>query len=84
MFRHFTNQLPIGFRRLFTKQAECHKYSTRNANDYTLIRNKKVFSDQTVRTSGPLLWNSLDQNLKMSKTVKHFRNQFKNHLISQY
>ena len=28
--------------------------------------------------------NSLNQNLKMSKTVKHFQNQFKNQLISQY
>ena len=55
MFRHFTNQLPNGFRDSFSKQAECHKYLTRNANDYTLTRNKKVFSDQTVRTSGPIL-----------------------------
>ena len=52
--------------------------------DYTLTRNKKVFSEQTLRTSGPLLWNSLDQTLKMPKTVNQFRNQFKNHLISQY
>ena len=84
MFRHFTNQLPNGFRDSFSKQAECHKYLTRNANDYTLTRYKKVFSDQTVRTSGPILWNSLHQNFKMSKTVKHFRNQLKNYLISQY
>ena len=84
MFRYFTNQLPNGFRDSFSKQAECHKYLTRNANDYTLTRNKKVFSDQTVKTSGPILWNSLHQNLKMSKTVKHFRNQLKNYLISQY
>ena len=65
MFRHFTNQLPNGFRDSFSKQAECHKYLTRNANDYTLTRNKKVFSNQTVRNSGPILWNSLHQNLKM-------------------
>ena len=83
-FRHFTNKLPNGFRNSFSKQAECHKYLTRNANDYTLTRNKKVFSDQIVRTSGPILWNSLHHNFKMSKTVKYFRNQLKNYLISQY
>ena len=60
------------------------QYPIRNANDYTLTRNKKVFPDQTVRTSGPLLWYSLNQNIKMSKTVKYFRNQFKNQVISQY
>ena len=88
MFRNFTNQLPNGFHDSVSKQDECHKYLTRNANDYNLTRNKKVFSDQTVRTSGPILWNLLHQtgapNLKMSKTVKHFRNQLKNYLISQY
>ena len=78
---HFQSKLNVI---TFSKQAECHKYLTRNANDYTLTRYKKVFSDQTVRTSGPILWNSLHQNLKMSKTVKHFRNQLKNYLISQY
>ena len=84
MFRHFTYQLLNGFRESLSKQAECHKYLTRNANDYTQSRNKKVFSDQTVRTSGPILWNSLLRNLKMSKTVEHFRNQFKKYFISQY
>ena len=67
MFKHFTNQLPNGFRDSFAKQTECHKYLTRNTNDYALTRNKNVFSDQTVRTSGPILWNSLHQNFKMSK-----------------
>ena len=67
MFRDLPNQLSNGFRDSFSKQAECHKHLTRNANDYTLTRNKIVFSVQTVKTSGPLLWNSLDQNLKMSK-----------------
>ena len=33
MFRHFTNQLPNGFQDSFSKQAECHKFLTRNAND---------------------------------------------------
>ena len=82
MYRHFTNQLPNGFRDSFSKQAECHKYPTRNANDYTLTRNKKAFSDQTVRKSG--LMEFIKPNLKMSKTVKHFLNQIKNQLISQY
>ena len=82
MFRHFTNQLPNGFRDSFSKQAECHKYLTRNANDYTLTRNKKVFSDQTVRTSG--LMEFIAPKLKNVKTVKHFRNQLKIYLISQY
>ena len=70
MSKHFTNQFLNEFRDSFLKQAEWHKYPTRNAKDYTLTRNKEVFSDQTVRRPVP--------------SGKHFRNQFKTHLISQH
>jgi len=84
MFRHSRNQLPSTFKNFFIKQIESHDYNTRNSDDYILTRNKKVFSDQTVRTSGPLMWKSLDQNLKMSASIKQFRSQFKRYLLSQY
>ena len=71
------NQLPNGFRDSFSKEAECHKYLTRNANDYTLTRNKKVFSDQNVRTSGPIFWNSLHQNYKNVKNCEAFSKPIK-------
>ena len=83
MFRHFT-QLPNGFRDSFSKQLNVINILPEMPMTIPITRNKKVFSDQTVRTSGPVFWNSLHQNLKMSKTVKHFRNQLKNYLISQY
>jgi hypothetical protein len=84
MFKHFKNQLPETFDNFFTNQASTHDYDTRNTQNYTVTRNKKVFSDQSIRTTGPILWNSLSQNFKMSKSVKHFKKQFKNQLVSHY
>ena len=55
-----------------------------NKSDYNSTRNKKAFTDRTVRTTGPILWNSLDETIKKSKTMKHFRSLYKSSLISTY
>ena len=34
-----------------------------------------------IRTSDPILCNSLTKTLKESKTIRHFRNQFKQKLM---
>ena len=46
--------------------------------------NKKAFTDRTVRTMGPILWNPLDETIKKSRTAKHFRSLYKSSLISTY
>ena len=53
-------------------------------NNLNLTRNKRVFSDNAVRTTGPILWNNIDNGLKNSKTIKYFRKEFKGKLISTY
>ena len=84
MFKSSINDLPAGFNNFFTKRSEIHKYSTRHVNDLNLAKNKKSFSDNGVRTKGPILWNSLSKRIKSSKSVKHFRNQLKRNLIQKY
>ena len=84
MFKSSINDLPTGFDNFFMKRSEIHKYSTRNVNDLNLTKNNKSFSDHGVRTKGPILWNSLPKKIKSSKSVKHFRNQLKRHLIQKY
>ena len=61
-----------------------HDYPTRHVNDLNLTNNKKFFSDHSIRTNGPILWNSLSKTLKESKTIRYFRNQFKLKLIQTY
>ena len=84
MYRYSMNELPSSFKYYFKKRSDIHNYSTRHCNNYNLTKNKKTFSDHSVRTSGPYLWNTLENQLKQSKSVKHFRNQFKQKLISTY
>ena len=48
----------------FTKRSDIQGYKTRHVNDLNLTKNKqtkKHFSDHSVRTTGPILWNSIDK-----------------------
>ena len=84
MYRHHSNQLPPIFSTYFTKHVQTHNYPTRNAQDYSINKTKKMFSDCAIRNCGPTFWNSLDKTLKHCKTTKHFRNQLKSILLSEY
>ena len=68
--------LPSSFTNYFTKRSDIHNYLTRHGNNLNLTKNKKTFSDHSVRTSGPRLWNALENSLKTLKSVKHFRKHF--------
>ena len=84
MYKYSINDLPNAFNDYFTKRSDIHGYKTRHVNDLNLTKNKKHFSDHSVRTTGPILWNSIDKKIINSKTVKQFRNQYKKTLISNY
>ena len=43
-----------------------------------------MINEIIVHTSGPRLWNALENSLKTLKSVKHFRKHFKKKLISNY
>ncbi len=84
MYKHQAELLPKIFNNYFRKHNQNHKYATRNAQDYSMHNAKKMFSDRSIRTSGPGLWNSIDKNIKQAKTVKEFRKMFKTKLLETY
>ena len=84
MYRFSITDLPVAFKEYFKKRSEIHDYPTRHVNDLNLTNNKKLFSDHSIRTNGPILWNSLSKTLKESQTIRYFRNQFKQKLIQAY
>ena len=84
MYRYSVNELPLIFNDYFSKRSDIHSYQTRHTHCLNLTRNKRTFSDNAIRTTGPLLWNSIDKKMKESKSVKHFRTQFKQSLVSKY
>ena len=84
MYQYVNGSLPFSFNAFFTKLSVIHNYDPRNKSIYNPTRNKKVFADKAIRTMGPMLWNSLDKNIKKSYSTKHFRKLYKSSLISNY
>ena len=84
MYKFSTNDLPSAFKEYFHKRSSIHNYQTRHVNGLNLTNNKKSFSDHSIRTCGPIFWNSLPTASKDSKSVNHFRNQFKHKDIQTY
>ena len=84
MYKFYVNVLPKPFDDFFTKRSDIHNYHTRNNSDYNQTRNRKVFTDQAVRTTGPILWNALNDHIKNVNSIKQFRKKLKHSLISTY
>ena len=61
--RYLINYLPSSSK---IEMIHTCNYSTRQVNDLDLTCNKTLFSDQGIRTSGPILWNSLPTFFKES------------------
>ena len=49
MYRNSVNELPSSFNNYFTKRSEVHNYLTRHGIILSLTKNKKTFSDRSVR-----------------------------------
>ena len=82
MYLYFKNLLPNSFNSFFTKRSDIHDYYTRNRGNYNQTKNKKVFTDKTIRTTGPILWNSLNDEIKSPNSTKQFRKLYKTSLIN--
>ena len=73
IYKFSTNELPLAFKEYFQNRSSIHGCHTRHVNDLNLTNNKKSFSDHSIRTCGPILWNSLPTAIKDSKSVNHFQ-----------
>ena len=65
--------LPKPFDDFFTERSDINNYHTKNNGDYNQTKNRKLFTDQAVRTTGPILWNVLNDHIKNVISIKQFR-----------
>ena len=84
MYRFENNTLPISFQDFFMKNNATHNYNTRSASQLKLIRPNLNINKYSIKYSGSKLWNSLDSELKNSKTINSFKSNYKKTLISKY
>ena len=84
MYRYEEKTLPKSFAGFFAKNYEIHNYNTRSASNFRPIKPKLDINKYSIKYCGPKLWNSLNPDLKKSKSIKQFKCQYKNNLVSNY
>ena len=86
MFKFHNNFLPHVFNNFFIPVSSVHNYNTRLAKkqSYYLPKARTNYGIFNIRFKGPKIWNSIDEQIKLSSSLKEFKSKFKKDMISKY
>ena len=80
---NYPRTLPPIFQTYFVHNDEIHNYNTRTASKLHITQVRTTTRKMTLRQSGTLLWNSLDDTITLSKTLKSFQKKLKYSLFDE-
>ena len=72
MYEHDKHSLPESLTNLFTAVDSIHNYSTRQSGHLRKFNARTNIAVQSILNKGPLIWNQLDDNIKMKQTLQSF------------
>ena len=84
MFNYTKNNLPRNFDNYFVQNRAIHSYSTRISNMYRPHSFNFDPARNTIKRQSPLLWNSIDVELRNAPSHYVFKGKYKLHLLSSY
>ena len=84
MYQYNSNTLPDIFNGFFHTNAYYHSHFTRQYADLHQFLPKTTISQNSLRCNRIKLWNNLDSDIKLSKTVNKFKKLLKNDMLVQY
>ena len=61
-----------------------HHYATRSHHDLVPFHARLTITKNSLRVSGPNIWNSIPQEIRNIRSQEIFKNQYKKHLLSFY
>ena len=73
MHKRGYNQAPSYLRQMFTKRKQTHDRETRNQNELDIPKYRTATGQRTLRYRGTNIWNALDEELKSTANLKHFK-----------
>ena len=82
MFSYMNNMVPKPFRDFFTLNSNINHYVTRNSNKFYIPNYRYNFSRAMIKYKGPVLWNSIPDNVKCSPSMHLFKQRYKFYLIN--
>ena len=67
-----------------TKNKTIHKYPTRQSDEFHLPLTRTVFTQSVFTSTGPKLWNSLNDGIKDAPSLNIFKAKLKKFLLGSY
>ena len=61
-----------------------HHYATRSYQELNPFSNRLTVTENSLRVCGPIIWNSIPQEIRNVPSVSIFKNKYKKHLLSTY
>ena len=85
MYRFYHDLLPPDLPNVtFTTQSEIHNYNTRQVLNLHIVPTNTQLAKNTIKTQGPLIWNTLNTHIKNSASLDQFKKSLKKHILNQY
>ena len=84
MYKFTTDNLSSNFANYFVKNASGHDHATPSSHLFRPPIFKYDLARNTLRTQGPLLWNSISVNYRNALSCNVFKKNYKNYIISLY
>ena len=80
MYRFYHDLLPPDLPNVtFTTQSEIHNYNTRQVLNLHIVPSNTQLAKNTIKTQGPLIWNTLNTHIKNSASLGQFKKSLKKH-----
>ena len=85
MYRYNHNLLPPNLPDIqFTNLSDIHNYCTRQAQNLHIISTNTSLARNTMKTQGPIIWNTLNKSVKNCSSLAIFKSKLKKHILDQY
>jgi hypothetical protein len=77
MYRYEHKLLPISFVGYFSIGSQIHDHFTRRATSYRPVKARTNTREFSIRAAGPQLWNSIPNEIRLSKTRHEFKKRLR-------
>ena len=85
MYNYVNKFLPSSFSNFINVNSDFHNHYTRTRGFYRPPSSRLALTERkSVKVHGSLLWNSLSNSLKMSRSLYSFKRQLKKELLNSY
>ena len=84
MHRYFLNTLPTYLMSMFSLNCHVHDHNTRNVTKFHISVVTTNSMHKSIRHSGPIVWNSIPEVIRNTRSTCTFKKRLKHLLLSQY